>query len=83
MDKIINWLDEHGLWEYIFEAAGKVAIALGVILFIVWALALAIAAVVLVGLIFTSSGWWLLAVIPWLLLVIITVAVGSFAWDKL
>lgn len=83
MEKFINWLDEHGLWDYIFSAAIKVGIALGVVLFIVWALALALAAIVIAYGIFAVSAWWLLAIIPWLLLVTITVAVGLFAWDKL
>lgn len=83
MEKFMNWLDKHDFMDYIFEAAGRVVIALGVILFVAWCLALALAAIVIVCGIFAVSGWWLLAIIPWLVLLTITIAAVCFVRDKL
>lgn len=83
MEKFMNWLDEHELLDYIFEAAGRVAIALGVILLVAWFLALGLAGIVIAYLVFTASAWWLLAFIPWLVLLTITIAVVCFVRDKL
>lgn len=83
MKNIINWLDEHGLLEYCGVAATIVVIILGVILFIAWCIALAIACIVIAVLAFKASGWWLLAGIPWLLLVTATIAVGLLARDNI
>lgn len=83
MKNFINWLDEHDLLEYLVNAAVVVAIILGVILFIAWVIALVIAGIVIAAGVFTASGWWLLAVIPWLLLVVVTIAVAMWARDKI
>lgn len=83
MEKFINWLDEHDLLDYIFEAAGRVAIALGAILLVAWFLALAFVFLFIGYLVFAASGWWLLAFIPWLVLLTITIAVVCFVRDKL
>lgn len=80
MKSFIEWLDEHDLLEYLEEAACLVAIVLGVILFIAWVAVLVIAAIVIVACIFELSAWWLLAFIPWLALVIVTIAV--FMWVR-
>ena len=83
MKNFINWLEERGLLEYCGVAATIVVIILGVILFIAWIIALAIAGIVIAAGVFTVSGWWLLAAIPWLLLVTVTIAAGLWAKDHI
>lgn len=83
MKNFINWLEEHGLLEYCGVAATIVVIILGVILFIAWCIALAVAGIVIAAGVFTVSGWWLLAAIPWLLLVTVTIAAGLWARDNI
>ena len=83
MKNFINWLDEHGLLEYCTIAITLVIVVLGVILFIAWCIALAVAGIVIAAGVFTVSGWWLLAAIPWLLLVTVTIAAGLWARDNI
>lgn len=80
MKNFINWLDEHDLLEYVENAVNLVGIVLGVILYIAWVICLVIAGIVIAAGVFMASGWWLLAVIPWLVLVIVTIA--AFMWAR-
>ena len=83
MKNFINWLDEHDLLEYVENAVILVGIVLGVILYIAWVICLVIAGIVIAAGVFMASGWWLLAVIPWLVLVIVTIAAFMWAREKI
>lgn len=71
MQKFLEWLDDHDLLDPLEQALSIV----GVILYGIWCLALAVAAIVVIILAIGSSGWWLLAFIPWLVLLVLTVTV--------
>lgn len=68
MQKFLQWLDDHGLLDPL-EKAGACVFA---VLYIFWCMALVMAAIEIGTKIVTASIWWLLAIIPWLLLVVIT-----------
>ena len=71
MQKFLEWLDDHNLLDPLESALSIV----GVILYGIWCLALAVAAIVFTILAIGESGWWLLAFIPWLVLLIVTITV--------
>ena len=83
MVKFIEWLEEIGMLEYITDAAKIIAAAMAVILYGAWVLAGALVGILIVILVFAESAWWLLGFILWLVLAVITVAVGMLMWDKL
>lgn len=78
-EKIIKFLDNAGFWDGLVWALG----AVGKGLFWAWCVVLALVAVALgiAGLFF--NAWWLLAFVPWLVLLVLTVAVWkSFIEDS-
>lgn len=83
MENFINWLDKKGLLEYIVEAALIVIGTIAALFAVAWIIVLALAGVVICYLVFAASGWWLLALILWLVLVTITIAAGRYIADKL
>lgn len=71
MQNFLEWLDEHGLLYPLEDAISLVA----AILYGVWCLALAAAAIAIIVAAFVASPWWLLAYIPLLVLTVLTLTV--------
>jgi quinol-cytochrome oxidoreductase complex cytochrome b subunit len=69
MQKLLQWLDDHSLLDPLERALGIV----GFILFIIWCCALAVAGLFILIFTIWRTAWWLLAIIPWLLLLVATV----------
>jgi quinol-cytochrome oxidoreductase complex cytochrome b subunit len=71
MQKFLEWLDTHDLLDPLEDAISLVA----AILFGIWCLGLAVAAIVIIVEVFVASPWWLLAYLPLLVLVVLTLTV--------
>lgn len=74
-EKIIKFLDEADFWSAMVDAYLIVRKAVTWVLLIFWIVTMAIEAIVIVGGFFFSSMWWVLALVPWLVLVWLTIAV--------
>ena len=70
MQNFLEWLDDHNLLDPLESALSIV----GVILYGIWCLALAVAAITIIFLAICESGWYLLGYIPWLVLLTVTIA---------
>ena len=69
MQDFLKWLDELNLLDPLEKALTIV----GIILFGIWCVALFAAAVTILIFAFARTAWWLLAFIPWLLLLVATI----------
>lgn len=71
MQNFLEWLDDHDLLDPLEHALEIV----GIILYAIWCVALAIAAVAVAIAAIAASPWWLLAYIPLLALLVLTLMV--------
>lgn len=71
MQDFLNWLDGHDLLDPLEQAVEIV----GIILYAIWCVALVVAAIAVFVAALTASPWWLLAYIPLLVLVVLTLMV--------
>lgn len=78
MQNYLQWLDDHGLLDPLDKAVTSV----GKALLIVWWIVLVLVAIGIILFAFALSGWWLLAFIPWLLLVTATLTLCYYIDDK-
>lgn len=74
MQKFLQWLDDHDLLDPLEQALGIV----GMILFGMWIIALVIVFFGILILTFGSSAWWLLAYIPWIILLTASLTLGFY-----
>ncbi len=78
MQKFLQWLDDHDLLDPLEKALGIA----GIVLYCAWWAILALAAVGILALALALSGWWLLAFIPWLLLIVATLVLYYYIDGK-
>lgn len=74
-EKIIKYLDRVEFWDALVSAWHMVAVIMAWALFLAWSFTLGVVGLVVGIAILASSFWWILAVIPWLVLVVLTIAV--------
>lgn len=74
-EKIIKYLDRVEFWDALVSAWHMVAVIMAWAIFLGWCFILGVTGLVVGLAILSNSFWWILAVIPWLVLVVLTIAV--------
>lgn len=74
-ENIIKFLDEVDFWDALVSAWHTVYVIMTCVLFLLWCFILGMTGLVIGVAILADSFWWILAIVPWLVLVVLTIAV--------
>lgn len=74
-EKIIQYLDNVGFWDALVSAWHTVTVIVKWALFLAWCFTLGMAGLIVAVAILFNRFWWILAIIPWLVLLVLTIAV--------